>query len=92
MRVHMLAVALTLAVEIRTYRGDRPGMLHGWSLLVRPPDELGEAAQPPASPPEDADDSRGQPGEERRWERSENQDEERSFFRGRRGFRPGPEG
>lgn len=23
-------------LEIRTYRGDRPGMLHGWSLLVRP--------------------------------------------------------
>lgn len=27
-------------LEIRTSRGDRPGMLHGWALLVERPDEL----------------------------------------------------
>jgi subtilisin-like proprotein convertase family protein len=27
-------------LEIRTSNGDRPGMLHGWSLIVRRPDQL----------------------------------------------------
>ncbi len=41
-------------LEIRTTSGDRPGMLHGWSLIVSRPEELDSAVraeEPPAGEP-----------------------------------------